>query len=77
MSQPCSLRLNQFHSISNRYLLSYVLTLLVDSMRSVRNFHFDKAAASVLTSCVSVLCKCVVNVFRLLLLERNRLCRKF
>lgn len=31
----------------------YVLTLCADSMRSVRNFHFDKAAASVLTCCVS------------------------
>ncbi|XP_037944960.1 cleavage and polyadenylation specificity factor subunit 1 [Teleopsis dalmanni] len=32
----------------------YVLTLCVDSMRSVRNFHFHKAAASVLTSCICV-----------------------
>ncbi|XP_055902575.1 cleavage and polyadenylation specificity factor subunit 1 [Eupeodes corollae] len=32
----------------------YVLTLCVDSMRSVRNFHFNKAAASVLTSCICV-----------------------
>lgn len=31
----------------------YVLTLYADSMRSIRNFHFDKAAASVLTTCVS------------------------
>lgn len=31
----------------------YVLTLCADSMRSIRNFHFSKAAASVLTSCVS------------------------
>lgn len=31
----------------------YVLTLCADSMRSVRNFHFSKAASSVLTSCVS------------------------
>ena len=33
----------------------YVLTIYADSMRSVRNFHFEKAAASVLTTCVSVL----------------------
>lgn len=32
----------------------YVLSLFADSMRSVRGFHFDKAAASVLTSCVSI-----------------------
>lgn len=38
----------------------YVLTLCADSMRSIRNFHFSKAAASVLTSCVSVF---VVNCF--------------
>lgn len=31
----------------------YVLTLCADSMRSVRSFHFSKAASSVLTSCVS------------------------
>ena len=31
----------------------YVLTLLLDSMRAVRSFSFHKAAASVLTSCVS------------------------
>lgn len=30
----------------------YVLSLLADSIRSVRGFHFDKAAASVLTTCV-------------------------
>ncbi|XP_064124324.1 cleavage and polyadenylation specificity factor subunit 1 isoform X1 [Loxodonta africana] len=29
---------------------SYVLTLITDGMRSVRAFHFDKAAASVLTT---------------------------
>ncbi|KAL0274118.1 UNVERIFIED_CONTAM: hypothetical protein PYX00_006618 [Menopon gallinae] len=32
----------------------YVLSLLADSMRSVRGFHFDKAAASVLTTCICV-----------------------
>lgn len=35
---------------------SYVLTLITDGMRSVRAFHFDKAAASVLTTCVSSAC---------------------
>lgn len=33
----------------------YVLTLYADSMRSVRNFHFEKAAASVLTTCVCII----------------------
>ncbi|KAL1516840.1 hypothetical protein ABEB36_000686 [Hypothenemus hampei] len=32
----------------------YVLTLLADNMRYVRNFHFEKAAASVLTTCVCI-----------------------
>ncbi|CAG9764667.1 unnamed protein product [Ceutorhynchus assimilis] len=32
----------------------YVLTLLADSMRYVRNFHFEKAAASVLTTSVCI-----------------------
>ncbi|XP_050311770.1 LOW QUALITY PROTEIN: cleavage and polyadenylation specificity factor subunit 1 [Anthonomus grandis grandis] len=32
----------------------YVLTLLADSMRYVRSFHFEKAAASVLTTCVCI-----------------------
>lgn len=35
----------------------YVLTIHADSMRSVRNFHFEKAAASVLTTCVS----CIIS----------------
>lgn len=33
---------------------SYVVTLVADGVRSVRGFNFDKAAASVLTSCVSI-----------------------
>ncbi|XP_066019502.1 cleavage and polyadenylation specificity factor subunit 1-like [Pocillopora verrucosa] len=33
----------------------YVVTLVTDGVRSVRGFNFDKAAASVLTSCV---CEC-------------------
>lgn len=36
----------------------YVLTLVADSMRSVRSFHFDKAAASVLTCSVSLIAIC-------------------
>ncbi|XP_047641345.1 cleavage and polyadenylation specificity factor subunit 1 [Phacochoerus africanus] len=40
-NQTCQLR------VSSR---SYVLTLITDGMRSVRAFHFDKAAASVLTT---------------------------
>lgn len=32
----------------------YVLTLVADSMRSVRSFHLDKSASSVLTCCVSL-----------------------
>ncbi|RZF44304.1 hypothetical protein LSTR_LSTR006854 [Laodelphax striatellus] len=32
----------------------YVLTLYADSMRSVRSFHLEKAAASVLTTCICV-----------------------
>lgn len=32
----------------------YVLTLCADSLRCVRSFHFSKAAASVLTCCVSL-----------------------
>lgn len=30
----------------------YVITLLTDGLRSVRSFHFDKAAGSVLASCI-------------------------
>jgi cleavage and polyadenylation specificity factor subunit 1 len=30
----------------------FVVSLLADSMRSVRSFHFERAAASVLTTCV-------------------------
>ena len=33
----------------------YVLTVLIDGMRVVRSFNLDKAAASVLTSCICVL----------------------
>ncbi|XP_057291812.1 cleavage and polyadenylation specificity factor subunit 1-like [Hydractinia symbiolongicarpus] len=33
----------------------YVLTLLTDGLRSVKSFHFDKAAGSVLASCVCVI----------------------
>ncbi|XP_064466494.1 cleavage and polyadenylation specificity factor subunit 1-like [Ornithodoros turicata] len=32
----------------------YVLTLFNDGMRSVRNFYFDRAAASVLTTCMTL-----------------------
>lgn len=41
----------------------YVLSLFADSMRSVRGFHFDKAAASVLTSCVSICIAISVNIY--------------
>ncbi|XP_073536234.1 cleavage and polyadenylation specificity factor subunit 1 isoform X3 [Phyllobates terribilis] len=33
----------------------YVLTLITDGMRSVRSFHFDKAAASVLTTSMTLM----------------------
>ncbi len=32
----------------------YVLTLFADSMRSVRQFHLEKAAASILTTCLCI-----------------------
>lgn len=32
----------------------HVLTIYADSMRSVRSFHFEKAAASVLTTCMCI-----------------------
>lgn len=44
------------------HLCSYVLTLITDGMRSVRAFHFDKAAASVLTTCVSAACRTFLAV---------------
>ena len=31
----------------------YVVTLFTDGMRSIRSFHFDKAASSVITSCLT------------------------
>lgn len=31
----------------------YVLSLMLDGLRSVRGFHFDRAAASVLTTCLA------------------------
>ena len=34
--------------------LSYLLTLVPDGMRGIRNILFEKAAAAVLTSCVRV-----------------------
>ncbi|PZC83204.1 hypothetical protein B5X24_HaOG208295 [Helicoverpa armigera] len=37
----------------------YVLTLLADSVRTVRSFHLDRAAASVLTTCV---CDSLLNI---------------
>ncbi|KAG5672216.1 hypothetical protein PVAND_002358 [Polypedilum vanderplanki] len=33
----------------------YVLSLVADSMRSVRSFHFSRAASSVITSCVCLM----------------------
>lgn len=34
--------------------IRYVLTLFNDGMRSVRGFNFDRAASSVITTCVSI-----------------------
>lgn len=34
--------------------IRYVLTLFNDGMRSVRGFNFDRAASSVITTCVSM-----------------------
>ena len=43
----------------------YVLSLLVDSLRSVKGFHLDKVAASVLTTCtVKALLKEFDSYFR-------------
>lgn len=39
----------------------YVLTLCADSLRCVRSFHFNKAASSVLTCCVSFSMQCDAN----------------
>lgn len=39
----------------------YVLTLCADSLRCVRSFHFNKAASSVLTCCVSFSMRCAAN----------------
>lgn len=44
----------------------YILTLCADSMRSVRSFHFSKAASSVLTSCVRCLNYIVVSKKKLI-----------
>lgn len=33
----------------------YILTLIVDGMRCMRGFHFDRAASSVITSCMCVI----------------------
>jgi hypothetical protein len=40
----------------------YVLTLLSDSVRTVRSFHLDRAAASVLTSCVRSLLALLTDI---------------
>ncbi|XP_059156082.1 cleavage and polyadenylation specificity factor subunit 1-like isoform X2 [Physella acuta] len=57
----CTLDCARFALISSdRLVLSlkggelYVLTLVVDGMRCVREFHFDRAASSVLTTCMCV-----------------------
>ena len=38
----------------------YVLNLIPDGMRGIRNILFEKAAAGVLASCVSAVCECCV-----------------
>ncbi|GFN92292.1 cleavage and polyadenylation specificity factor subunit 1, partial [Plakobranchus ocellatus] len=57
----CTLDCARYTLISNdRLVLSlkggelYVLTLVVDGMRCVREFHFDRSASSVLTTCMCV-----------------------
>ncbi|KAK3787111.1 hypothetical protein RRG08_030274 [Elysia crispata] len=57
----CTLDSARYTLISNdRLVLSlkggelYVLTLVVDGMRCVREFHFDRSASSVLTTCMCV-----------------------
>jgi len=42
---------------------SYVLTLLIDSMKAVRSFNLDKAAASVLTTCVCLMFVCCLVLY--------------
>ena len=42
-------RLIHFKFLSFRY----ILTLITDGLRNIQSFHFDKAAGSVLASCVS------------------------
>lgn len=61
----CTLDAACYTLISNdRLVLSlkggelYVLTLVVDGMRCVREFHFDRSASSVLTTCM---CTCSNN----------------
>lgn len=37
------------------FFFRYILTLITDGLRNIQSFHFDKAAGSVLASCVSLL----------------------